>query len=568
MRFFPKLTLASLLILILSVAAYLVYTKIVRPNRIPHNPPSQAALTKLLPQKQHSRYLLGSNTNEIQEDNASIPFVDLFKSSIPFANTHPWLSSKQVQYDDNGWPSDLRGGVAGTKFLNRLPKGTVPDGHYTVLYKGDGKIRYGNDARLIKHNLGKDIIQINAGADGILNASLVIQQSNPKNPIRDIRILLPGGICQSNPYQRVNHAKDCTNDRYLSFEEHHQQIRFNPDYLNFMKDFRLIRFMNMSGMTRNPIQSWSQRNQPSKASWAGKEGQRGAPVEVMVELANQLKADAWFAMPYQASDEYIAAFSAYIAKYLDPSLKAYVEYSNESWNNIFIHRRYAIEQGLKQALDTHPETAGIKFYAKRSAEVFKLWEQSFNGSSRLVRVLSGWSANPQLTSQLLSYRDTHQVTDAFAIAPYFYADLDALREAKTVDDIFTAIDDNRSRYGLTASLQHIKQQVALSKEFGVELIAYEGGQHLVDWETRTVEQHPNPLLYAANRDPRMGQRYEQYLDAWQRLGGKTFVHFSAPRIYSWYGSWGAKEYISQGRDHAPKYDALLNYLERHRPLTQ
>lgn len=152
----------------------------------------------------------------------------------------------------------------------------------------------------------------------------------------------------------------------------------------------------------------------------------------------------------------------------------------------------------------------------------------------------------------------------FAIAPYFYALPKALRQASTVDDIFELMLDKRSNYGLQASIEQMQTQAALVNEFGVELVAYEGGQHLVDWETRTVEAHPNPLLYAANRDPRMGTLYSRYLNAWKDSGAKVFVHFSAPRIYSWYGSWGAKEYITQPREQAPKYDALLNYLEANR----
>jgi len=548
----------------LTLIAYLVYTKILRPDRIPHQPPSPESLQNLLPQKQHTRHLLGTNTNELREDNASIPFIDLFKSSIPFANTHPWLSSKDVEYDNDGWPLELNGGVAGTKFLNRLPKGTVPDGsQYTVLYQGKGTINYGNDARLISRHNGKDIIRVSAGADNILNASLIVQSMEPSDPIRNIRVLLPGGICQNNQFRRVDNASQCKNSQFLSFEKYHSNIVFNPDYLNFMKDFRLIRFMNMSGMTRNAIESWSDRNRLSKATWAGKEGQRGAPVEVMVALANRLNADAWFAMPYKASDEYVTRFAEYVAQHLDPSLKAYIEYTNEAWNNIFPHRRYAIDNGIALGLDKHPETAGIKFYAKRSTDIFKLWENAFNGRSRLVRVISGWSANHKLSSQLLSYNQTHQHTDALAIAPYFYTDLDSLRAAKSTEDIFDAVLDEGSRYGLPASIRQMQQQAKLAKAFGVELIAYEGGQHLVDWETRTVDQHPNPLLYSANRSPKMGALYTEYLEAWKHAGGKTFVHFSAPRIYSWYGSWGAKEHIRQERSEAPKYDALLRYLEQY-----
>lgn len=563
MRKITKIFLILAVLLGLALAAYLVYTKILRPNRIAHQPPSADALQSLLPKKNHSRHLLGTNTNEIREDNASIPFIDLFKSSIPFADTHPWLSSKEVEYDQYGWPSKLNGGVAGTKFLNRLPVGTVPDGLYTVLYDGKGRIDYGNDALLVSRHLGKDIIRVTAGKDEILNASLIVKHSEENAPIRNIRVLLPGGICQNNQFMRVDDASSCPNSPFLSFEKHHEKIVFNPDYLNFMKDFRLIRFMNMSGMTRNPTKSWKERNRLSKASWAGKEGQRGAPVEVMVALANRLNADAWFAMPYKASDDYVSQFANYVAKHLDPSLKAYVEYTNEAWNNIFPHRRYAIDEGIALGLDKHPETAGIKFYAKRSTEVFKIWERAFEGRSRLVRVLSGWSANTRLTSQLLSYNQTHQQTDAFAIAPYFYAGLESLRASETTEDIFDAVLDKGSRYGLPASIEQMKKQAALAKEFGVELIAYEGGQHLVDWETKTKDQHPNPLLYSANRSTKMGELYSQYLEAWKSAGGKTFVHFSAPRIYSWYGSWGAKEFISQNRSEAPKYDALLRYIERY-----
>ena len=561
----PSLTKTFLIITVLiglGLSAFLAYTKILRPNRIPHQPPSAENLQKILPQKQHTRHLLGTNTNEIREDNASIPFVDLFKSSIPFSDTHPWLSSKSVEYDQDGWPSNLNGGVAGTKFLNRLPEGTVPNGKYTVLYQGEGVITYGNDARLLNRQQGSDIINIDAGKDKTLNASLTIKRINTSNPIRNIRVLPSGGICQDNQFKRVDSQHNCPSSNFLSFSKHHEKIVFNPDYLNFMKDFRLIRFMNMSGMTRNPIKNWEERNLLSKASWAGKEGQRGAPVEIMVALANRLKSDAWFSMPYKANNEYISSFSQYVSKHLDPSLKAYVEYTNEAWNNIFPHRRHAIEQGVSLGLDKHPETAGIKFYAKRSVEVFKLWEKAFNGNSRLVRVISGWSANPRLSSQLLSYEQTYKYTDALAIAPYFYADLETLRTAKNVDDIFDSLSDTNSRYGLPASIKQIQQQAALAKEFGVELIAYEGGQHLVDWETKKINQHPNPLLFSANRSQKMGELYTKYLKGWNEAGGKTFVHFSAPRIYSWYGSWGAKEFITQERSKAPKYDALLKYLKK------
>ena len=505
--------------------------------------------------------ILGINTADVREDTSSVQFLNLFKTAIPFNETIPWGSSKGVEFDENGWPKNLNGGQAGTKFLNRLPEGTVEDGFFTVLYDGEGEIFYGNDARIVVHRPNKDIIEIKAGKDHILNASLFIKKTTADNYIRNIRILPEGGVCKGFPHIRVKTAKACGTIPYLAFEENEDKLLFNPDYLAFMKDFQVIRFMNMSGMTRNPVEKWDDRNKPEKATWGGKYGSRGAPVEIMVALANQVKANPWFSMPYKASDDYVRKFAEYVKKHLNPDLKAYIEYSNEVWNPIFIHHDYAIQQGLKEKLDTKKSPAGYKWYSKRSVEVFKIWEDVFGGQEQLIRVLGSWASNQSMSSLILSYNDAYKHTDALAIGPYVSAHPKVLRKAKSVDDVFKAMMDKSSKWGMKSIISYIQKQSKVAKSYGVDLIAYEGGQHLVDWNTRKVDEHPNKLLYAANRDPRMGIVYDELLREWRKAGGKLFVAFSAPRIYSWYGSWGIKEHIRQPRSEAPKYDSLLRYLE-------
>ena len=110
---------------------------------------------------QRASRIMGINTADVKEDTSSVQFVNIFKSAIPFYETTPWGSGKEVEYDAQGWPIDLHGGQALTKFLNRLPVNTVPDGFYTVLYDGKGTIHYGNDASLVAHREGMDIIEIN-----------------------------------------------------------------------------------------------------------------------------------------------------------------------------------------------------------------------------------------------------------------------------------------------------------------------------------------------------------------------------------------------------------------------
>lgn len=503
---------------------------------------------------------LGTNTNELMESDSSVPFLDLFRAALPFEDARPWLTKGDVQYDANGWPTDLRGGQAGTRFLSNLPANTVPDGDYTVLYDGDGDIRYVNDAALLTHEPGKDIIRIAAGADQILNATLLITRTDPQNPLRNIRILPPGGICEDNPFKRVGGAAECASNQYRAFNENYARILFNPDYLNFMKEFKVIRFMNMAGITQNTVETWGQRHRMEQATWGGIEGQRGAPLEIMVELANRLNADPWFVIPHAADDQYVAEYARYVRSHLNPNLKVYIEYSNETWNTLFLQGNYVRRKGLELGLDTNANRAGFRYYSQRSVEIFRLWESVFGGKQRLVRVLSGWTINTQLTRLILTHKDAYQHADAFAIGPYFFGGHEEIRTVKTLNDVFSLLTDSQYRYSLEKVLGYIRQQKALADEYKLDLIAYEGGQGLVDFKTTRNDEFPNPLLYAANRDPRMATLYHEFLDGWKAAGGELFMHYSSPRTYQKYGSWGAKEYITQPISEAPKYQALLTFI--------
>ncbi len=502
----------------------------------------------------------GINTNEVMENDASVPFVDIFKMSMPFEEARPWLTKGQIRYDNNGWPVSIsRGGQAGTRFLNDLPAGTLPDGEYTVLYEGNGKLVYGHDARLVSHSAGRDIIDIRAGDDQKLRAILSITETDPRNPLRNIRILLPGGICQDNPLQRVNSKKQCAPGQYRAFSEHYAEILFNPDYLDYMKDFKVIRFMNMSGITRNPISQWAKRNTLEKQTWGGKTAERGAPLEIMVALANRLGADPWFCLPHNASDDYIRRYARYVKQHLNPGLKVYIEYTNEAWNGIFTQSSYVKKKGLAMRLDKDKHKAGYKYYSMRSVQIFDIWEQAFGGTQQLVRVMGAWTPYARLTDMLLSYRDAYKKTDVLAIAPYFYPKLSSARRARSVNDIFKLLYDEEEAYSIPNVIKLIEAQAKKAQQYGVQLVAYEGGQHLVDWENRNIKQNPTKLFIEANKSRQMSRAYQDLLNGWKKAGGTLFVHFSAPRTPGWYGSWGTREYLTQPDHLAPKHQSILAF---------
>jgi hypothetical protein len=524
---------------------------------LPPGEPGQVALPSVSQQS-----AIGINANEIHYEDASIPFIDLFRVSSPFAENVLGLHSENVTYDANGWPTDLHGGEAGTKFLGKLPPDILPQGDYTVLYDGVGKLRYGHDVKVVSQSPGSELIRFDAGEDAQLDASVVIAQTDPANPLRNIRILPPGGICQRNPLKWVMQASECgwNAGDFLPFTRYYGSIVFNPDYLNFMKDFKAIRFMGMSGITRNPVVHWQERPRKDEANWGGTYGARGVPVEVMVDLANRLNKDAWFNLPHAADDEYVRQFATYVRDHLNPKLKVYVEYTNEAWNTTFSHSEYVQKKGIEMGLGINAVEAGYQYYTIRARQVFAVWEQVFGGRERFVRVLGSWDSRPDITKKLLSYDNTYQQVDAVAIAPYFGGNTKGFRESSTVDDIFNLTTAEDSYRSLPEVLKMVKKQAELAQQFGVSLLGYEGGQGLVDWVTRDANQHPNPLFFAANRDPRMGKLYTEFLNGWEQSGGKLLMLFSAPRTCQWYGCWGLKEHIRQPREQAYKYDAVLSFI--------
>ena len=502
---------------------------------------------------------VGMNTNEIMHIDSSVPFINVFKMAMPFKDAKK-LTHGQVVFDKDGWPRHLNGGQAGSYMLHWLPVGTLPEGQYTVLYDGEGQLAYEGDAKVIRSAPGKDIIDIRAGKDKFIQVALIIKRSEPRNYLRNIRVLLPGGICANNPFKRVNGANQCRGN-YQSFEKYHQRLIFNPDYLKFMKDFKVIRMMNISGITRNPIRHWNQMPHMSKATWAGREGVRGAPLEVMVKLANILNRDAWFNIPHAADNNLVQQYANYLRRHLRPNLKVYIEYTNETWNTVFMQTHYTKQMGHKLKLDKDPNQAGYKFYSQRSVEIFRVFERAFP-KQRLVRVMGVWSANRYLTPVVMEHKAAYKHVDAMAIAPYFFVHKKALGGVNSVPSVFKLMeDDKKNPYSMNNVYKMIEQQMKFANKYKVKLIAYEGGQHLTAPGTRSTRDHPNPFLIGANRAHPMEKFYINFLKNWDRItNGSLFVAFSAPRTCQFFGCWGVKEHINEPDNKAPKYRALKRFF--------
>ena len=64
-------------------------------------------------------------------------------------------------------------------------------------------------------------------------------------------------------------------------------------------------------------------------------GPNGVSYEDCIELANEAHKDMWINIPALATTDYVQQLAQLIHTKLDPGLKVYVEYSNETWNWAF-----------------------------------------------------------------------------------------------------------------------------------------------------------------------------------------------------------------------------------------
>ena len=483
----------------------------------------------------------------------STPFVDLMLAARPFPE-QTFADIDDVEYDEDGWPIRLNGDRALTILHMSPTQQEAYKGDYVVLYDGVGRLEYESAATLKSRSPGRDVITFNPvnEADAIF---LLVAQIDEQNPIRNIKVLLPGGICADDIFVRVNSADECTDSPYLSFEQNHERILFNPDFLSYVRNFSSLRFMNWAQVIDSRQVEWSENTPLTDITYSSFGTGKGVPIEVMVSLANLTGVDPWFTIPHLATDEHIREYAQYIKSALSPELTPYVEYSNEVWNSIYTQYFHAAAMGLILGLDESEFGANNKYYARRSVEMFEIWEEVYGDTDSFTRVISSQAVVQFRSNQILEFEDTYQNVDALAIGPYFQPFSQCAQNPllfNSVDDVFQALNDCREQWGIW-----VDEQAALAERFGIELIAYEGGQHLVSGNNLRLEEIYND----ANRDPRMAEQFTWHLDRWRAAGGRHFGIFTSPDTYNRFGSFGIKEYITQPRSEAPKYDSLLNWID-------
>jgi hypothetical protein len=125
----------------------------------------------------------------------------------------------------------------------------------------------------------------------------------------------------------------------------------------------------------------------------------------------------------------------------------------------------------------------------------------------------------------------------------------------TVDKVL----DHLETRSLPQSVKWIQDSKRLADKFGLKLVAYEGGQHMLGiWEVQNNEAITR-LLLKTNAHPRLAEIYRRYFDAWEKSGGDLFCYFTSVGVWSKFGSWGLLQYYDDDPAASPKLQAVMRW---------
>ena len=507
--------------------------------------------------------------------SADLPRVDVTYQLSPFDTT-------AAQLDANGYPVAGASGKSSTDAGFLLPSGT-----YKISFKGTGTLDVSGIGKVggawqTANGEQRNTVQI-TGTPGAFGNFLTLTITNSGGQaVQGIHLYYPGF-------------------------DYDASATFLPQFISILSPFRAMRFMDWEATNKSTLANWADR--PAAAHF-GQSG-FGEPYEHIAELVNETGKDGWITVPEEASDDFIAQFAQFMAQSLDFSriqvardnagfttpFQLIVENSNETWNQGFTaYATFLAAANKNTARYTGAFTGTFgptwmsgnsdlmkvaQYEADRLVKIGNTFRAAFGAvgkASVVAPVLSGWALGAAYSDEGLqfiqsNYGDPKPYVSYVAEAPYFSTADDTT--TGSLDMLFPALATDIT--GMDATF---KDFAKLGAQYGVGIVAYEGGQSLSGTTNQAIK-------HLAQHDERMYEAYKAYLALWQKnFGPSLFMHFSLagnpgqPENIYQYGYWGSiigaledpatckpdlptlmgTETIASVVHHCPKYRALAEQV--------
>lgn len=489
---------------------------------------------------------LATNATGIADWSPAYPFIDLMKQSRAW--TAPGYGN---------WDTLSAGGYIHTDgYVNAIPpaasaveavfdwgesQGTYYGGErFVVTWEGTGTVSLGGAVSVVSSTANSITFDFNA---------------NPST--LTVRILTTGAV--------PNHIKNITiiADKFQSLYDSGE--RLNPDYVDFVQDFRVFRFMDWMQTNWSKIVDWADYTTESAPTYANEGNDTGlgnrAPMSMIVAMANKIQADPWVCIPHQASDAFVTTFAEYMRDNLDSNLVCHFELSNEIWNFNFPHWEYFRDIGLADwpgAAGEDGMTVALNAYAKRAVQCFALIDAAYAGQlGRRKNVLG--SSNDDVTDQSVAattaplwqtydptgYIRPSTVAQALAIAPYYgtamwgtdSAGLAAAYVNGThIQWMYNWLTDPVNESSMPSMISNMALQKGVSDAEGLELIQYEGLRHYLHSGTATGDTLTAMLEFSESIYD--ADLVSQAWEAWELIGDGPLMVFADLTTPGESGVWG------------------------------
>jgi hypothetical protein len=536
--------------------------------------PTPSPTVSATPSPNPSAYNIGMNLPPLNYYNDAAIYADVFNQTA--GNNGRW----DVASPDAAAPVDSTGAPtvdAWTGFTNSYPTGT-----YSLSWDGTGSISM--------PGLGTAVVTT---VDGVEHH--VVPVSFTQNRAAESWTYVTATV----PVTNIHMTVPSTNQVSGSV--------FTKDFLAKIQPYSNFRFMDALQTNGNPTVSWSQRTLPTAGSRSGT--MQGMAYEDIVELANETGRDVWINVPTRSTDDYVcrmarlflygesgsddngsncsltaasAATSGEVG--INSKSKIHLEYSNETWNWAFQQTNdlYCMANGAPpsgsscQITKPNSEIAIVALankslpwagssnlwyngselsvvMTKRGGDIFKTVFGSRSSQIKVVQnVQSAYAAeiDPAFQFMKAGYGALSGYIDYMAVAPY--ADVDSTTYEDNLTDLFADLNDvllptNPNSTSGNSIYQWIQSDLAEANEYGLSLVAYEGGQGLTG-NGGTIET-------TAQSDPRMYTFYKSYFAVWDKLVGRSHL-FNQYNMAE--GTWGAL--VSTEDPGSEKWDALLSLI--------
>ena len=506
---------------------------------------------------------MGINLDNFNTSTPEIPFINFIKTSQGFSGC--------ANLDADGYPQSGTTGcritvldhipgpqgsvvaiagegsapVAGTSgtFIGNFSR--YPTGAYVLTWSGVASFLVSGDA-VGATAVGANEIDFTVNKPSDAGVTITLTSNDPGktgNPVRNVQL-----------FEGKNRAALAAGALY------------RPEFLSAMANFSTIRGMGWLDTNENfgyssSIQTLADFGSRPKLSNVGfNSSGHGIPVDAFVALCNAVNADCWINTPplatmpgdVPAGTDFVTQEAQLIHAQLGPNQKAYVEFSNETWNSGFPAMLHF--ENLAHALwpKNCPSTpgpyggmgggdvvpCGQNYVGMQAARMCDAWKTAWGSDAgRVVCVMAGQDANvsgtippeancPFWTAGAPCVK--HGI-GAFATAPYYGSN-----NAPGCGD--TACYVSKMQAAVAGESGTMANLVNLAKQYGVMAVTYEGGPtNSCNGKCSSADE---AMLAAANGSPGMGGTVTALLNSAASAGVNLFNWYDFASSWDRYGQFG------------------------------